>query len=846
VSARVEPTPQTLAPDAPREIARAIWGLVDDAYGLAARTPSLTPREAHDLCREADVGDPLTEVEDALAFLHVPRWGYVCARLFTNADRDSSGRAALVSDVVSVAPETFALLRHDPFRCFPPRRADRRPEQRGELGTPALTPMTEDAEAALLARLMEREDAATLLRPLLAALLEGDRVLWLGAPPQAALQALVLLLPVPLRPALTFQTLAVDRPKHAPRLTCAPRRTAELNEQPWSRELPRQAGLIDERALRAADAVLAAAGDRAALTTAHALYDRYAHASAEAGPTAGAFDLLRETERFAGFLALHEAVRRGSPAEAVRTLAADAAPAERALVMDVLVDVFSPARLAADVAGMLRHPDGDHRAAATVVVALARRLRPPDQAFARFFAPLVKQLDGWMPPVTAGADLQRASVVLAVAAAWLADPSALLTWATPDAAWDDAAAAIGRPVLDAAVAPARAPLAALVAAARAPDADAAAGVVESVVRVLPQLSPSARPRAAALALAVVRRAFRERAQVADGGAAAARAADTLLRLWAHEPPDADGAVFRGLLVAAHGGASAGAPRIASAVHAAILTGTAGVDAALGEHELLAWVAVLVYRAASGEPAPASLDQAARLVEHAPRLGRDESARSQQLGRLLLATFPHGAPLSAEWIDFLRYCDPGARRQLLLRALEHAAAAQQGGLVAFTEACAVLADAGVTLDAEAATALRPSLQRVIGALGVSPGAAVRLTGLLAVLGALADADGAAVLVRQLLEKVPNGLQKPLRLRRLASALAEVEQVRDEDAHAELRELFRDVAGGHHLPLPIPAAEERLLRDFLGMPAEPLGARVLSAIGLSKRAPRPAPVPLENNP
>ena len=72
------------------------------------------------------------------------------------------------------------------------------------------------------------------------------------------------------------------------------------------------------------------------------------------------------------------------------------------------------------------------------------------------------------------------------------------------------------------------------------------------------------------------------------------------------------------------------------------------------------------------------------------------------------------------------------------------------------------------------------------------------------------------------------------------------MRDEESYAELRETFRDVSAGHHVPLPIPASEERLLREFLGMPAEPLGTRVLSAFGFPRRAPRQATAPLENNP
>ena len=82
---------------------RAVWGLVDDRYDVAARTPSLSPDDARRLCRVPDMGDPGAPLDDAVAYLVAPEWGPVCARYYTNAQRDSSGRLTIVYDECRVA-----------------------------------------------------------------------------------------------------------------------------------------------------------------------------------------------------------------------------------------------------------------------------------------------------------------------------------------------------------------------------------------------------------------------------------------------------------------------------------------------------------------------------------------------------------------------------------------------------------------------------------------------------------------------------------------------------------------------------------------------------------------------
>jgi hypothetical protein len=129
---------------------RAIWGLVNDGYALVAKTANLSYDEAFELCRVPDIGDPSAYLDSGLAFLHAPKWGHVFARYFTNADRDSAGRASLVYDVIALSDDAFAAIGNDAFAALPPLARDHRPERFGELPIPTLTPRDEPTSAARL------------------------------------------------------------------------------------------------------------------------------------------------------------------------------------------------------------------------------------------------------------------------------------------------------------------------------------------------------------------------------------------------------------------------------------------------------------------------------------------------------------------------------------------------------------------------------------------------------------------------------------------------------------------------------------------------------------------------
>jgi hypothetical protein len=387
MATRLDPAAPAFAPGVPGEgaplvaaRARAIWGLVDDAYGLVARTPSLDAAGADAVATAVAVGNPAFDVDDAVAVLHDPALGWLCARVFTDARRDSHGRGVLVTDVVVLDDAAMAALRRDPFRCLPRARRDRRPEAEGALEPPALRAMAPDDEARVLAAARARPDAA-LLRPLLAALLAGDRVLWTGdAPALPLLQALALLLPVPLRAALTLQTLAVQPPRLAPRLTVAPRLTALLAEVPWTARLPEQAEALPPAALALADALLALPPD--ALGDAHARYEAVAARCAAGGAPLDPRALGAEVARLLRLAGAEAAARAGAGADALRLVEPDAPAAERAMVAESLLRL-APDALGAGAAELLAQGDG----AAPRGGGGAGRAGAPGAAAARHAAP---------------------------------------------------------------------------------------------------------------------------------------------------------------------------------------------------------------------------------------------------------------------------------------------------------------------------------------------------------------------------------------------------------------------------------------------------------------------------
>ncbi|GLC25821.1 hypothetical protein [Roseisolibacter agri] len=817
--------------------ARAIWGLVDDAYGLVAHTPTLGAAQADAVATAVAIGNPAFDVDDAVAVLHDPALGWLCARAFTDARRDSHGRGVLVTDVVVMDDAAMAALRHDPFRCLPRARRGRRPEAEGALDVPALRPMTEAAEARLIATARARPDAA-LLRPLLAALLAGDRVLWTGdAPALPLLQALVLLLPVPLRGALTLQTLAVQPPRLAPRLTVAPRLTAVLAEVPWSVRLPEQESQLPPRALALADALLALApapegSDDAAPGLLHAAHARYAQVAARAAAGGAPFDaraLGAEVERLLRLAALDAAVQRGAASDALRLVASDA-PAERAAAAASLL-ALSPDALATGVAELLAQHD-ESAVAHTVAGALAElaRLEPPPAGTPRLQAvlrrvPTAHVSEGDAAPLRA---------VLAAIAAWHDDVGGVVAWASPDADWAWLDARLGASAAAAAPPRTRTLLAALSGGADA----SAAYVAHALADVAPSLPPAVRRRAAHLGLAGVRRAFGTMATDATTLETAARAASALRGLWRVAPPAGEARAFATLLGVPDADAlPATEVARADAVPAVLLALRAVPDAAARARELDAWVAALVADALAAPrsaDAPRALDAAARLIDaaHAEHVGgADAPAR---VGALLRAALPDGPPadgaLASAWAALLARTDGDGRHELALRALLAATRPGPDGAPragTFAEACAAAASAGVTLDDAALQRLGDALGDAFaqafaagGPLAGAPAergvAALELA--LAALGTLVDGARAAALAQRVAGRVPPALRDALRLRRLAAAVGEVERARDERAYAELCALLRAGAG------PVRAADTMLLRVYLGVPAEPALARL----------------------
>ena len=503
---------------------RAIWGLVNDGYALVAKTPNLTPDEAFELCRVPDIGDPSAYLDLGVAYLHAPKWGHVFARYFTNAERDSAGRASLVYDVVALSDDDFSAVGNDPFAALPPLATDRRPERFGELPIPAIARRGNAAEAERLAELLKREDHAAIAA-LMGALLAGDRVLCVASGIRnETVECLTLLLPPSLRTLLTFQVPTVDFPKHAPRLTVAERAHALLVERDWTAALPRDADdprLADTTATASRLVALGATPDR--LQRAWAL-DAASPARAGTKPGAAHVDLGTVVAGMLRVDQLYEALGVGDLRRAVLVTARAESADERVRLSDAMFDHASPERVATALAEVVRGEQrGAWPAVQAVVGAVVAGREQHAERFAPFFTTLIDGLRAVSPPAT-DATARGVLVTLACAAASLDDLERFLDVADPtlpwESAWRDGSArwvkgrsAVAR-VFDA------------LAAKGATYGDASDGV-QAIGAVSASVTGRSRARAAALGLALVRRTLRERAML--------------------EPPDRLGALVAGLM-----------------------------------------------------------------------------------------------------------------------------------------------------------------------------------------------------------------------------------------------------------------------------------------------------------
>ena len=797
---------------------RAIWGLVNDGYALVAKTANLSYDEAFELCRVPDIGDPSAYLDSGLAYLHAPKWGHVFARYFTNADRDSAGRASLVYDVVALNDDEFAAIGNDAFAALPPLARDHRPERFGELPIPALTPRDEATSAARLAELLKTEDQTTITT-LLAALLAGDRVLsFLPGVRAETVECLTLLVPPWLRSALTFQIPTIDVPKHTPRLTVAERPHALLVEREWTAMLPRDAAdprFADPAATAGRLVALGKTGDRL-----HRAWAVGAVLSPEVAPTQ--IDLGAEIAGILRMDLLHEGLRSGDLRRAVLVTARAVTDDERLRLADGLFRHAAADRVAASLADVAR---GEQRGAWSAVqaIGIAVGLRRDQQRdrFTKFFSTLLDGLRAVSRP--AEDDSARAAqVTLACAAAALDDLDRFLDVADPalpwEAAWHNGTARWVK---------GRSQVARLfdALAARGTSYGDAVDGVNAIAAVVASAAGRARERASAIGLVVVRRTFRERALL-EPPDKLGQLADGLVRIWSAgkidasaPPPDDAERALRRLFGVGEPLASGGDPRRL----AAELSRTIG-DAPGGEVELVGWIVAALDRAHTGAIGDAPVRVATVLLEEAHRLA-PRSELATHIGRVLLhfATTDAAFVFRPGWLELVRRVDDVVRRELLARALAWVARGYAGGrftIGALVDACVASGAEGGTIDAVTVALLESHLVAAVH----RHGNATELALLAGVVSGIATPNAAERLTDALLGVVDESVSDGVRMRRLALALHEVERVRDEERFADARAALRRATARRALS----PDEERALRSFLGVDGGTVIGRLLGKL------------------
>jgi len=794
---------------------RAIWGLVNDGYALVAKTPNLSHDEAFELCRVPDIGDPSAYLDQGVAYLHAPKWGHVFARYFTNADRDSAGRASLVYDVVALSDDDFATLGNDAFAALPPLATDRHPERFGELPIPSLTPRGEEANTVRLTELLGREDPSTITA-LLGALLAGNRVLFVAPGLRTdTVECLTRLVPPWLRSSLTFQVPTVDFPKHTPRLTVTERAHALLIEREWTAVLPRDADdprLAEAKATAARLIALGKTGDR--------LHRAWAVGGAPLAPPGTAkVELGAAIASILRMDLLHEGLRGGDLRRAVLVAARAESDDERLRLAEPLFDQCAPDRVATALVDVVR---GEQRGAWAAVQAIAsavgrRRDRHADQ-FAKFFATLLDGLRA-LPCPADDATARSVHVTLACAAASLDDLERFLDVADPtlpwETAWRDGTArwVKGRSAV--------ARLFDALAAKGATYADAVDGV-HAIGGVTASATGRARERASAIGLILVRRTLRERATLEPPDRLGALV-DSLVRIWssgnASSVDDVERALRRLFGVGDPIAGTGDARRLAVELSRTIADAPDG-----GETELLGWIVAALERAHAGALGDLAVRVVASVLEEQKRLApRPELAN--HVGHVLLhfAASEAAFVFRSAWLDVVRQVDDAARRELLARALAWVARGYANGrytIGAFADACVVAGAEGATIDDATVELLIPHL----AAAANTRGSATELTLMAATVASVATPAATERLTEAVLGSIDDAIADGVRMHRLALALQDIERVRDEDRYGEARAALRRVVARRQLA----PDEERALRVFLGVDDGGVIGRILGKL------------------
>ena len=747
----------------PTRAVRAVWGLVDDRYDVAARTPTLSPEDARRLCRVPDMGDPGAPLDDAVAYLVAPEWGPVCARYYTNAQRDSSGRLTIVYDVVRPSSELLTTAHFNPFRIFPPASANRTIEVSGEIAAPiASTDYDETARlAALLSALDERA-----LTDVLAAVLAGGPVLWLSPSPLPTIEAIVLLLPPGLRERFTFQSRTLNRPAHVPLLTVAEQQTGSLRDASWSTVLPRDRANIPAAVGSASASLVELGRDRERLQRAHRMMAKFGEASGS---------LLAEVERMLRLDRFFSDCDRSDVAAALAAIAQSPADAEREALAAELFSAFEPAELAAAVADLVeRTPSSGWSAIAALVPILQSRTAANTAAPMLLGEITDRVAAGWLPDDPASAR-GRAMLARFAAQAGQADAAVLLLprdTIAVEPATDPKQKGVARQEQS------LKPLEAFVDLALnpRPTINAVRDMIHLATPIGRELSSRrAGQRLSILQFAAVRRAIAASGMSCHGAELESLRRD-LLTFWERCAPagELDAAARR--LLASPGEHTAGEARVVAL--------SLGRDAdRAASAEIIGWVRLLLQ-----SPDGAGVAAAAAVAAACPAT----SELTPHIGALARAVVPRerSTLLTKPWLALLDLADARTRRDLLTEALSDAIArASDGGSVgAVCDACAALGERGIRLDAESSRPVVAGLAQM-RAREVPAEAALRLRIVCAAVEQIGDDGVADAIAASVWSESTNVNVVGGRLFLAAAALRAVERIRPAAIFAGLADAAR---------------------------------------------------------
>ncbi|MGH7554195.1 MAG: hypothetical protein ACREMQ_14405, partial [Longimicrobiales bacterium] len=257
-------------------------------------------------------------VPDFAGFFSLARGSWAVVRGGVAPPPNRTGRYR--REAIALEEKDFARVRYNPFRILPDIGGDSFETPEDELPTPEIPNQLEPADD--ISRLRELESRSRDQRPaaeleaLLAAVLDRDHSLATGSRwSYEDLELLMLLLPPPLRPRLTFHSFATSIPPDpVPRLVLTrltDGRAFEGASPVWGHRLPGTVAEIPATARNAAGALIELLATPERLVDAHEAYAQHVRAEgANAGLLAEVETLLRVARRAGRQQTPHDAALR--------------------------------------------------------------------------------------------------------------------------------------------------------------------------------------------------------------------------------------------------------------------------------------------------------------------------------------------------------------------------------------------------------------------------------------------------------------------------------------------------------------------------------------------------------